>query len=159
MKALLVLSLLTVPALSAWFSGEGNYVLDHEISFLSYAGASECVADQGRWSDGLCIFPAADEVSVRRAGFHYDVKVSTVTTNAHMCEFEGEGVFQNDGSLKASAPSEVWNEGRQEWEPATCELSVSFPNGNAADVSTNENCQSFCGMRARLDIKGATRKR
>lgn len=158
MKLPLILALLSVPALSAWFSGEGTYVLPHEISFMSYAGPAECQADQGRWEEGLCIFPASDEISVKRAGFAYEVKVATVTTNAHMCEFEGEGVFQNDGSLKAQAPSEVWNEARQEWEPGTCEVTVAFADGEHADVANNGQCQSFCGMRATLAFKGAARR-
>ncbi|RZA06886.1 MAG: hypothetical protein EOP11_09160 [Proteobacteria bacterium] len=158
MKLFLALSLLAVPAFSAWFSGEGNYVLDHEISFLSYENQMACEGDNGRWEDGLCIFAGADEVTVKRAGLSYDVKVSTVTTNAHMCEFEGKGVFQGDGTLKAAAPAEVWNDDRQEWEAATCEVTLSFASGNEVNVTNNGSCQSFCGMRASLDVAGATRR-
>jgi len=155
---MLALSLFAVPALSAWFSGKGTFRLDHEISFLSYANRTDCEADQGRWEkEGLCVFAGTDEVVVSQKAGVYKVGVSTVTTNAHMCEFEGAGAFQADGTLRASTPAETWNEERQEWVPGTCEVTVSYVDGDTVNVSNNGACKSLCGMRAELGIMGAVR--
>ena len=157
MKTLIALSLLSLPALGAWFSGEGKFVAAHDISFLSYADKKECEADKGRWENELCVFAAEDELEITRQGVNYTAKVSTVTTNAHTCDFEGQGAFQNDGTLKVSAESQEWNAEKEEWIPATCEVTVSFEDGDTANVSNNGKCQMFCGMRATLDITKAKR--
>lgn len=146
-------------ASAAWFSGEGEFALPHQMVMMAYDSAEACEADQGQWSEDLgCVFDVEDSVMVKREADAYQVQVSTITTNAHMCEFEGKGRFTNTGELLATAESEEWDDDAQEWKPATCELTVSYVDGDTVNVSDNGKCRSFCGMRATLDIAGAKRR-
>lgn len=156
---LLSAALIAAPAVAAWFTGEGEFQLPHQIAFMSYENEAACRADEGRWDDELCWFDAADEVKVRRAANGvYTVEVTTVTTNAHTCDFQGQGEFTKDGTIQARAASERWDEGRQEWVPGSCELTLHYLDGDTVDVAPAGDCSYFCGMRANLEIRGAKRR-
>jgi len=155
MKYALLGLLLALPATAAWFTGEGDFSLPHHIAFMSYENEASCTADKGEWEDGLCFMEASDDISVKKNGDEYDVSVFTITTNAHMCQFEGKGVWTQDGIL-ASAPTEIWD--GEKSVPAVCEVLLTYVDGNTVDVSNNGQCSEFCGMRASLEISGAKRK-
>jgi hypothetical protein len=157
MKSLLI-ALLALPALAAHFTGVGEFYAPHEIAVFGYQDEASCSADEGRWEEELCWFKVEDEVIVKddNAG-SLDVVVNTVTTNGHSCSFEGKGKFTNEGTILATAPSEDWS--GDESVPATCEVTLTFVDGNTVDVSNGgESCSYFCGARATLDISGAKRR-
>ena len=134
----------------------GTYNYNHEIAFLSYADEASCVESKGRWQDDLCIFDDNNdtvEISAAADG-KYQLRVSTITTNAHMCDYEGEGKLVG-GKLLSSQAVDVWQEGKT--VPGTCEVTVNFPEPNVANVEATEPCQSLCGMRATLNIDRAER--
>lgn len=156
---LLSAALITAPALAAWFTGEGEFRFPHQIAFMSYADEAACKADEGRWEEDLCWFDASDDVNVRRAANGiYTVEVTTVTTNAHTCDFEGQGEFTNEGTILARAASERWSDERQEWEAGECRVTLSYLDGDTVDVTPEGDCSYFCGMRAGLEIRGAKRR-
>lgn len=150
-----LLLLLSLPAAANWFTGEGEYSLSHEIAFMNYESEEACKGDNGRWADGLCFMDASDEVVVKKTGDEYEVSVDTITTNGHSCGFEGTGQWTMEGIL-ASTPSQAWD--GDKFVPVTCEVLLSFVDGNTVNVSNNGQCSEFCGMRASLEISGAKRK-
>lgn len=153
----LILALLALPTNANWFSGVGEYSLPHKIAFMNYETAEACAEDGGTFEDELCWMDASDDISVVDDGAgELDVSVFTITTNAHMCEFEGKGKFTAEGTIVASAPTEIWDGDNS--VPAVCDVTLTFVDGNTVNVSNNGNCAYFCGARASLDIEGAKRK-
>lgn len=154
---ILALALISLTSFAAELNVAGTFSYPHQIAFFSYADQSACEGDQGKWDDGLCFFDAEDTVEVAAAADgKFNVKVDTITTNAHMCSFEAEGVIQGNG-IVASAESEIWDGDKS--VPATCVVTTSYVDGNTVNVTTNgEACNYFCGANASLAIEGATRK-
>lgn len=155
MKYLVLSLFLSASALANWFTGEGEFSKLHPIAFMSYEDQAACEADEGKWDDGLCWFDTSDEVSVERNGEKYLVKVDTVTTNAHTCSFEGEGVMKGT-QIVATSEGEEWD--GENPVPVTCEVTLDYLDGDTVNVTNNGKCQYFCGARATLEIEGAKRK-
>lgn len=55
-----------------------------------------------------------------------------------------------------TAEGETWD--GDKWIPATCEVTLTYADGDTVNVTNNGNCATFCGARANLEIKGAKRK-
>jgi hypothetical protein len=155
---LLLIALLALPTLATPFTGVGEFYAPHEIALFGYQDEASCSADEGRWEDELCWFEVEDEVIVKDDGAgSLDVVVNTVATNGHSCGFEGKGKFTNEGTILATAPSEVWD--GEELKPATCEVTLTFVDGNTVDTTHGSSaCNYFCGARATLDVSGAKRR-
>lgn len=154
-----ILILILAPFLSsaAWFSGEGTFSYPHDVAMYGYETAEPCVEDGGRFAgDGFCVFSSADEVKVVREGETYVVKVDTVSTNAHMCQFEGLGVWNDKGALVAHTEVNDWEGDKM--VPATCEVTVTYIDGDTVSVSHNGKCASLCGANTDLAIERAKRK-
>lgn len=163
MKSFLVLAALgfSLPVLAA-LNPAGDFFFAHKIAFLAYDEIG-CSDAQGEWDGDLCIFNGEDSVSVTGGEKgSFNVSISTVTTNAHTCDFEGRGEMVAANLLKASAPSEIYIPGENgkdgHFESATCEVSVTYLDGNSVKVESGETCSYFCGANASLDIEKAVRK-
>ena len=145
---------------------EGVFAYAHHTGIVGYEDEKSCAADQGDWDQDmeLCFFNVEDSVQVKKTQVPevFQLNVDTVGSNGHSCSFEGEATVQSNDLLMSSVKTEVWQENAQtgEWESvsATCEVTVKYADINTTAVSTNGNCQEFCGMRAILDIEEAKRK-
>lgn len=161
MKKMIVVGMLaSLTAAAAWFSGEGRFANEHEFPIFGYDNAKDCSADGGRWDEEMgCLFTGEDSVEVKLLADHtYRVEIQTVTTNGHSCGFESaNGVFQN-GAIVATDLADEWDSEKQEMVPVTCEVAVSYVDGNTVNVSHNGKCSTFCGARASLDIERAKRQ-
>jgi len=120
----------------------GSWTEEVAIQMLSYALAPECRRDGGRWVEGDgCWFDGANTVNVTPVG---EVSVEIVTTNAHMCSFEGKLTAVDGGWTAAPV------------EGGACELRFKV-QGRLLEVSNNGECADFCGARAFLAIQAAHR--
>jgi len=163
MKSFLVLAALgfSLPVFAA-LNPVGDFAFAHSIAFFAY-DEQGCKEAEGQWDGDICLFDAEDSVSVTGGEMgSFNVRVSTVATNAHTCDFDGKGEMVSANQLKATAPSEVYIPGENgkdgRFESATCEVSVTFLDGNSVKVESGETCSYFCGARAHLDIEKAVRK-
>jgi hypothetical protein len=141
-----LLFLLGSAAFAASLSPEGEFTVPHQIAFMAY-DSQDCLADKGTWNGDFCVFDTADSVRVKRAeDGSFTVAVSTVTTNAHTCDFEGKG--------KLVAPDRI------EAEADSCRVAVTYGADDTVTVRTlNEDdaCRDFCGANASLEIDDARR--
>jgi hypothetical protein len=144
-------------ALANWIPAEGTFVLDHEIAMRNYENRTVCEEEGGAWREGFCFFAAADQVVVKLSGGAHRVTVNTTTTNGHTCEFSAPARWTARGLL-AKAESMEWDQEKDAYAPATCEVLVRYVDANQVNVSHNGRCRSFCGMRADLAIEGARRR-
>lgn len=157
----LSLALISITAFAAEFNGEGLFNYSHQIGMFGYENAEACKADDGEWDvdNGICFFNTADQVEVKLAAENtYNVKVDTVTTNAHTCTFEGTGkvlMGTDKFTILASTESEEWD--GDKFVPATCEVTLTYIDGDTVNVVNNGKCTSFCGARADLTIDEAKR--
>jgi hypothetical protein len=130
----------------------GKFSHPHQIAFLSYDSEAACETDKGTWDGDVCVFDAEDTISVTKSGSSYKIAISTVTNNAHTCDFEGSGVLKAKNVIVASAPT--GDAGK------TCTVRLSYAaDGTLTTAALNEdNCSYFCGMNARLDVSHAKRQ-
>lgn len=156
----LAIAAFSLSASASVINHEGTFVSEHEVAMMSYQTKEACEADQGEWTEDLCIFHSQDDVTVKRANNgKLQVEMNTIHTNAHSCSFEGEVVSQEMFKLVAATESDEWDEEKQDFVKAVCEVTVTYSNdGNTVNASNNGKCRSFCGMNAVLEIEGAVRK-
>ena len=136
----------------------GQYSRPHLIGFLSYRDQAACEGDQGKWDGdadgGVCMMEASDDVTVTTAkspghAGQYDLQISTVTTNAHMCDFTEPARLIGADVLQA----------KQKNDDGMCIVTATFKKDRSAvSISTSGSCQYNCGMNASLDIDQALRK-
>lgn len=145
-KFILIVAFAVAQNGSATDSYEGVFSASKSIGILAYRTAKACKDAEGYWKDGVCLFEAEDTVEVRANSDHYLVKITTVTTNAHFCDFEGKGQRYVD-AIKASV----------ETDEGACEVTVEYTNSAVVSVSNNGKCSKLCGANAVLEIKRAVR--
>lgn len=138
----------------------GYFSWEHEVILLGYENETSCTDDGGAWiEEGLCSFPGEDSVTV---GTDLHVSIETVTTNAHMCSFEAQGVLAGPNLLIVSAPATEYEYDEETGEyievPVTCVVDITYQNGNQLSVMSNGKCSEFCGANAWLEIENAYRK-
>ncbi len=156
MRALLCLSAFIFPSFAAAIP-LGVFQQPVTITVAGYQSASECAADKGFWEEGFCRFQAHNEVSIGNNGGYF-LKVSTIGTNLHSCDYEGAAIASGNG-LISQLESEEWDDRSSSFVKALCELRATFPDANTVSVNNNGKCSSFCGMRARLVVEEAKRVR
>lgn len=130
----------------------GLYLEPSSTFLVGYESKEECEASQGDWSvpewDGdmaLCIFRVDNIVKIEGKGSKYAVEISTIGSNGHSCSFEGTGNLMGSTIVAKSSESQE------------CEVNVAFLDADTVNVSTNGECQDFCGARAWLQIDAAKR--
>jgi hypothetical protein len=104
----------------------------------------------------MCFFDIENTVEVSGDSQGYKLVVATWGSNAHSCVFEGQVTQVLPQALVSEVPTEVYRDG--DFVPAVCEVTVSYENDETVNVSTNGNCQEWCGARAWLEMGPATLK-
>ncbi len=167
MKSLVLLSLFcAAPALANPLSFEGEFVAPkHKVTFRHGYDIVGCTEENGEWHEGKgCVFKGENNLSVVKNGTTWFARISTISPNASLCDFEGEAVQVSPNVLLAKAEGEQFvpgaRSGTGSWIPAVCEVQISYrPDGS---VSVREKdfrkCASFCGATAFLSIPTAARK-
>lgn len=156
--------ILTVAAISsiAYASAinyAGTFSEPVTIAMMGYENEQACLNDKGQWQDDMCLFDTENTVVISPSIGGYDVAVDTVHTNGHSCMFEGKVTKANGPNVTAATEVEEWNDEKQEFEPATCELNITYTqDGNSLSLGNNGKCQSLCGARGFLAIDKADRK-
>lgn len=136
----------------------GKYVEEVQTFVVGYTNAADCTSDNGDWDAEmeLCFFFVDNEVVVSGNANGYTMTVATWGSNAHSCVFEGPATKVLPNALVSEVPTEIYEYETGEWVPATCEVTVNYGEPETIDVTTNGNCQEFCGMRASLEMGPAT---
>lgn len=149
LRALVFVAFLVVPKVFAVTANleVGEFSAPKEVAFLAYTNEQACLSDNGKWRDEVCIVESADTVVIKERKNHYNLQIDTITTNAHMCGFEGKAVATGSHTLEA----------RTIVEGEECTVKIIFLNDNTLDVSASDGCSAFCGMGATLNIEGAIR--
>lgn len=156
MGKLIALMLISAAALAA---SPGSFGFLHDVVIYGYEDATACENDMGKWDPSAgCVFEVEDLVEVDGVGEGYQVRVSTVGTNADVCDFQGAGWLNDAGQIVATEQTEEWDEDKGQLVPVTCELTVFYGDENTVSTRDNGKCRSLCGMRASLEVTGATRK-
>jgi hypothetical protein len=130
----------------------GKFSHPHQIAFLSYDSKAACEADKGNWDGQYCIYDAEDTVAVTKTGSTYKVAISTVTNNAHSCDFQGTGSLKAKNVIVASAPT------GEAGKACSVRLTYAADGTLTTAALSEDNCAYFCGMNARLDVSRAKRQ-
>ena len=155
LAAILLFSLFSIGARATSLpSVIGTYSYPHKIAFLSYADQAACEGDQGKWEDDVCVMDASDDVTVTAAAKlgaagPFVLAISTVTNNAHMCDFSQPARAVGANVLVASEKN----------AEGVCTVTATFASDRTSvSIKTKGTCDDDCGMNARLDIGRAERK-
>ncbi|MGZ3701663.1 MAG: hypothetical protein ACXWSD_07705 [Bdellovibrionota bacterium] len=123
-----------------------KFYQNNPVTMITYADEAACNADQGRWDGENCQFDAWDTVTISGSQGAFELNVSTITTNAHTCDFDAPAVQTAPGVLVATS--------------GNCSLQASYLDDNNVTVqmlSSYDDCQDFCGANASLEVTRATR--
>ena len=136
----------------------GTYSQPGQTFVVGYFEEAACVQDNGDWDAEMemCFFDIENTVEVSGDSQGYKLVVATWGSNAHSCVFEGQVTQVLPQALVSEVPTEVYRDG--EFVPAVCEVTVNYENDETVNVSTNGNCQEWCGARAWLEMGPATLK-
>lgn len=136
----------------------GLFAEPTQTFIVGYTEEAACVSDQGNWDSEMemCFFDVENTVEVKGDSEGYSLDIVTTGSNAHSCWFEGKVTQVLEKALVSEVPAETFN--GTDWEPAICQVTVSYENDETVNVSTNGKCQEFCGARAWLEMGPATLK-
>ena len=137
---------------------QGHFSFAHPIVFISYPDKQSCESSNLTWSDGKCITQGEDTTDVFTNGGKLGIKVLTVVTNDHECYFAGTAQILAPDQVKASTPSQEYNESTGSLVDVICEVTVTYKGTSVISVSNNGHCSEFCGVNADLRIEDAQRK-
>jgi hypothetical protein len=104
---------------------------------------------------------ATDYVIIRRLPRgQIHVSISTVATDAQVCEISGTAQQMNPKQLLLRRSTEEYDPSNGSYRPAMCRITIVSldPQGKAIRVKSNGKCQNWCGMRASPEIKRAVRR-
>ncbi len=144
----LIMALTSLTAFAGTQAGvklEGIFKDTYPIAAHGYPNGKACKEDGGVYKDGACWFKdggAHVEISKKAEG-KYDLTVSSVGTNMHMCDYQAEALQTNQTQLLS--------------KDGECEVTVNLTSKDTISVVTNGQCQDFCGANMMLDIEKATR--
>ncbi len=151
-KIFLVITLLISSMVAvASESIEGTYQQRKEI-FVATGSRAHCEESGGSWrvSDEACLLEAADEVIIKKMKKDYKMTVTTIGSNYHLCEYSNAAIF--DGKqLTSQIMTEEFNPKSGLMEEVTCKIQISIKK-NKLSLSTNNHCQSFCGVNAEMNV-------
>ncbi|MDD4974211.1 MAG: hypothetical protein PHY93_07650 [Bacteriovorax sp.] len=125
----------------------------HPFGSFGYPNAKACEEDGGVYNDGLCVFQdggSTIEIKKNNNG-KYDLSVSSVGTNMHLCDYEGEAIDLN--AVQIISKDTVGDEANR------CEIVVAFTSNDTLSVITNGKCQDYCGANMSLDVENAKRSK
>ena len=125
----------------------------HPFGSFGYPNAQACQQDGGVYNDGLCVFQdggSTIEVKKNNDG-KYDLSISSVGTNMHLCDYEGEAVDLN--------AAQIISHGTTDEDGNRCEIVVAYTSNDTLSVITNGKCQYYCGANMSLDVENAKRSK
>lgn len=125
----------------------GTYVEKTTISIAYIQSKEECKSEGGKWDveTDVCRHSSENDVIITKSNNVYAVSVSTIGTNVHTCDFAAEAQVQQDGSLLSKVQT----------DDGLCVVQVRASNklfSKGVSVAPSENCRSFCGARASLEV-------
>ncbi|RPJ71250.1 MAG: hypothetical protein EHM20_14775 [Alphaproteobacteria bacterium] len=128
----------------------GIFKDSYPISSHGYADEKACLADGGiHFEEGACWFnDGGAHVEIKKnenENEKFDLTVSVVGTNMHMCDYQAEAVQVNQTQLLS--------------KDGECEVTVNFTSKDSISVVTNGQCRDFCGANMELDVAVATREK
>lgn len=124
---------------------EGIFKHTYPVASYGYPNKKACKEDGGIYKDGACWFKdggAHVEIKKNADGL-YDLVVSSVGTNMHMCDYEEKATQVTETQLLSKS--------------GECEVIVNLTSKDSISVITNGQCQDFCGANMSLDIEEAKR--
>lgn len=136
----------------------GNFEEPTMTFIIGYEDASACSNDNGDWDAEMemCFFNTENTIEVSANANGLFLSIATVGSNAHQCYFEGSVTKTTSSSLISEVESMVWN--GDDYVPGKCIVTATYENADTVSVSTNGQCQEYCGARAWLEFGPATRK-
>lgn len=167
MKLYLALFALTIGAANAApVPFHGEFVAPrHKVTYKEGYDIFSCAEEGGEYAEGRgCVFNGQNNLSVVKNGTTWFARVSTITANASLCDFEGEARPVAANVLLATAEGEEFvpgqTSGSGNWVPATCEVLITYNSDGSVTAKERDfrKCASFCGATGLLEIKKALRK-
>jgi hypothetical protein len=138
----------------------------HKVTYKEGYDKFSCFEENGEWMENRgCIFHGMNSLSVVKNGNSWFARVSTITANAGLCDFEGEANIVSPGVLLATAEGEEFVPGNAsgtgKWVPATCEMLITFQKDGSVSAKERNfrKCASFCDATGLLEIRRAFRKK
>ncbi len=134
-------------------SSVGLYTSLGEVMVMSASGSkAECNKVggrlEGRGRDAACFVKTEDKVQIKRVRGMLRLSVSTVGTNLHMCEFEAIAI-QRGPVITSRLKSQKYDPETDSFKPVICVVTGELSEeGQKISISSNENCQEFCGANA-----------
>lgn len=152
MKSLIALSLLFSVVSASAVEKEGTFEVVRPAFMRGY-DSKACKTDGGVYlGDGLCKFEngggaTAEVKATAEDKDSFLISLSSVGTNAHMCDFSGKATRVSDYHLLSL------NNG----DEGKCEVSVFYTSPETIAIKTNGECSEFCGANMMLDEENLTR--
>lgn len=156
LKPFLILSALltfsSVVSADAGLNKAGVFKDLYPIGSFGYPDAESCQEDGGVYDDGLCIFEdGGSTIEIKKTdNGKYDLSISSVGTNMHLCDYQGEAEDLNADQIISKDSVEESNR---------CEVIVHFTSNDTIAVITNGKCQDYCGANMSLDVENANRSK
>lgn len=126
----------------------GIFKDSYPVSSYGHADEKSCLADGGiHFEEGACWFNnggAHIEIN-KNENEKFDLTISIVGTNLHMCDYQADAIQVNQTQLFSKI--------------GECEVTLNLSSKNAISVVANGQCQDFCGANMQLDVEVATREK
>jgi hypothetical protein len=153
-------------ALAAPLAFDGEFVSPkHKVLFKTGYDMISCTEENGEWLEGSgCSFNGQNVVTVVKNGTTWFARVSTISPNTSLCDFEGEARQIAPNVLLATAEGEAFVPGQTSgggsWVPSTCEVVITYNADGSVSAKEKDfrKCASFCGATGYLAIPKALRK-
>lgn len=157
MKSLLFLTLIV--SSTAFASITGEYQLKKNIPVMFAGSIESCGENGGTWvaegEDGHCMVEASDTVYITKKEGKLNLHVTTIGSNLHMCEFEGEARKNLLGNVVSKVEAEDYDIETDSLKKVICVVKAKFSKGGKVlRIEANDNCRSFCGANAWLETEG-----
>lgn len=129
----------------------GTFKASRPFYAFNYNSSEDCNADGGEYEDGVCLFKdggATVEIKKNAEG-SFDLAISSVGTNFHLCDYQGTATVKNKVQLTSNDKNADY--------PGECVVDVLFTSKDSLSITTNGKCQDYCGANMELDQDNATR--
>ena len=154
-KQLIILIIFCIPLssfalLPQQFKKIGIFKDIHPIASYGYPDSETCETDGGIYDGNLCIFQGGTTIEIMNHSLNkYKLSISSIGTNLHFCDFQGEGLLKGIKQIVYTA--------KKDEESKDCKIVIKFKKNDSLAIITNGKCQYYCGANMSLDVGNAIR--
>jgi hypothetical protein len=121
---------------------DGTYKAVRPVFSVGYTKKA-CIESRGKYQgDGVCLFEnGGAETQIKSNERNFDIKLTSVGTNFHTCDYEGTAILNQDRKLVSN----------DKGTGGECELTITFKTDDTIGIEANGKCQEYCGANMYLD--------